>query len=658
MQSFVSQLEALHDAADGATTHLIHHVRSSRDNARKSIEASLVTALSETFKKINWPTPTPSLPSALRKSFQLDCRRLLDLQRHDLEQDGSLNTSQPLVLLPFKILVEPLAQRFRYHFSGNRTTNRIDKPEFFLRHVQDLISDYADFVQDALQPLLSDFAQHADMPKIPAYLDATSALITALLPLLHDKLAHSLDQIKQQPNLLSKLVTEVMLFDQQLAEIWDYAPISCAVPYRGLAQYILSTLSCFPQWLSIEKSFALSRYEAIIENRENAEIDFDSVDGRATKPTRAALDVKVLVETITERYRLLSSFQQKMQFLIEIQIAIFDRFHARLHDALEVYLVRTSAVGRTMQGVTQAAAQETTGVKGLDRLLRVIGSADYLEQAMRDWGDEILFLELWDELQSRTRADNPTSSGQLSIHDMVNKTSSAVLDNDAPLAELQGALFDETATSYRRLRVRTEETLIGAVTYDIRNALRPYGRLSRWGSMTSTGAAPTLTAELNAPLRLLDQYLSFLARALCISALKRISRPLCQAIQAFWYDSVIIGHTFIHAGTNQMASDIREMWRVLDKYLGRGYGEDCMPRLVGALTLLQLPVKSETAVATDNEPDTDGTTSGRQIGLWEAERRIFDSNTSARAVLEELGLEGISVFEGREVLKRRIELDS
>lgn len=34
---------------------------------------------------------------------------------------------EPLVLLPLEVMVKPLELRFRYHFEGDRPTNRPDK---------------------------------------------------------------------------------------------------------------------------------------------------------------------------------------------------------------------------------------------------------------------------------------------------------------------------------------------------------------------------------------------------------------------------------------------------------------------------------------------------------------------------------------------------
>jgi hypothetical protein len=86
----------------------------------------------------------------------------------------------------------------------------------------------------------------------------------------------------------------------------------------------------------------------------------------------------------------LSSFSQKLTFLIDIQIAIFDKLHERLVSSLEAYLTKTTALGRAMGGVTKEEQEKLLGVEGLERLCKTYGSADYLERAMRDWSNDVV----------------------------------------------------------------------------------------------------------------------------------------------------------------------------------------------------------------------------------------------------------------------------
>lgn len=93
---------------------------------------------------------------------------------------------------------------------------------------------------------------------------------------------------------------------------------------------------------------------------------------------------------LADRYRPLTSFSQKLTFLIDIQIAIFDKFHERLLGNLEAYLSMTTTLGRTLGSVTKEERDKLLGIGGLERLCKTYGSADYLERAMRDWSDDVV----------------------------------------------------------------------------------------------------------------------------------------------------------------------------------------------------------------------------------------------------------------------------
>ncbi|GAB7337750.1 hypothetical protein MBLNU457_g3025t1 [Dothideomycetes sp. NU457] len=662
LQELSAGLQPLHEAAEGAAPHLIDFVSKTTDAVRTSVVKKLSSNLETTLKKIGWPKENAIIPSGLIDEWRLHVGRLLDVQFPELiklgeENRNRVSKTEPAVLLPFEVLTQPLALRFQFHFSGDRMTNRVDKPEYFLTHVLDLIADYASFVSENLQPLLLKHFRSSDLAFTPGYIDATSALITALLPLLRRKLASILPEVSRSPNLLSNLIHEVISFDAKLLEEWNYTPLSPSTPFRGLSHYILSDLGYFRAWFAVERDFALSRYEAIISDANTGLLDYDSVDESMTKPTKAAIRVNDLLETITDRYRPLTSFNQKIKFLIDIQIAVFDRFHSRLNGGLEAYLTRSSTVARTVHGVSSADSAEISGVRGLDRLCRVFGSAEYLEKAMSDWSEDVFFLDLWDELQFRSQ--NPGSlKGDLSMRDIRTKTSTSVGAEAGGLDELQGALFDETGASYHRLRVRSEQTLVETLNYDVRNALRSYARVSTWASMSSsTGSEANLTAELDAAARLLDEYLGFLSKALGRTPLRRIVRQLGHSIQSFMWDSVLIRHSFSTAGAGQFAADVRGLWTVIDRYAGKNQGRLSMARLSDGLRILCLPVKGE--IPRDmNQDDVGDGVDPWKMGLWEVERRVFASNESARDVLEDLGLESLSESDAREVIKKRVEISS
>ena len=313
----------------------------------------------------------------------------------------------------------------------------------------------------------------------------------------------------------------------------------------------------------------------------------------------------------------------------------------------------TSSIARTVQGISKEDQEKVQGLGGLERLCRVYGSAEYLEKKMRDWGDDVFFLELWDELQYRARKrDRPNDNfaGDLTISDVAERTSSVVGSNVD-----SGALFDETCAAYRRLRIKSEGILQNTLSYNVREWLRPYGRISPWASLSSEGsnAASTLvSAELDNTIQELTSSLSFLSRVLGNAPLRRIARHVCLAIQAFLWDTVLMRNSFSTAGVSQLQRDVSCIWAVIDRFVGADQGQFGMRRLSEGIELLGLPIKPER-----EGEDEDGLTR-RTPGIWEVEKRVFQSNESAREVLEELGMELLSESDARNVLERRIELGS
>ncbi|KAF2237446.1 hypothetical protein EV356DRAFT_441885 [Viridothelium virens] len=691
LQTLNAHLVPLQTTAEGAAPHLLDHVTCTTKALRNHIRDAFAARFEDLLKKIYWPRADVALPTPALQQEWVDCiSRLLDLQKPELQvHEETLatdpSTKEPIILLPIEVLVHPLELRFRYHFGGDRPTNRIDKPEYFLSHVTDLLNMYNDFFIDNVQPILLDHFRGTDLAMNPAYIDVTSALTTSLLPMLRNKIIPTLPQVASQPQLLSHWMHEIMGFDTTIRDDWGYDGGYSVQGWKGLAWEVLVKEDWFGRWLQVERDFALSRYEAIIDTPDSGLLDYDSVEPNVTKPTAAAIRVNDLLETITDRYRPLSSFQQKLRFLIDIQINIFDRFHARLNDGLEAYLTLTTTVGRSVSGISREDQDGLKGVKGLDRLCRVYGSADYLERAMRDWSDDIFFLELWDELQDRARGrTNKTIAVDMTIEDVAQRTSSAVgKDEDT------GGLFDETANAYRRLRVRTEGIIIEALTRSVREALRPYGRINPWSTLSLPSTAPMspsspssdsyiTTSEIEPTISVLNTQLSFLARTLGLTPLRRIVRQACAVAQSYLWDYVVMCHTFSAAGAEQLRIDIRALVAAINRRTGLGQGEASLKKIIEGIVMLGLPIKrrskrakaGETSDVEDGDDAWENTEvpedgNGEQqiegsgaMGLWEAERRLFADDESAREVLEELGLEILSEAEARSILKRRIELSS
>lgn len=666
-------------AAEGAAPQLLYMLEQTSKQLYTTLKDAIEESLRQTLEQMRWPGKELNLLGNIREKWDRETRLLLELQDPDLIEafaDVDIRNRtippDPIVLLPLGVMVRPLAVRFRYHFYGDRPTNRLDKPEYFLGHVLDLVERHSGLMSDVLGPLLDERAMESEALE-SIYTDGVSAFITALLPMVEAKCLSFLPQVSQQPQLLSHFMHELMEFDTALRDVWGYIPIPRVVAeWKGLSWKMLNTHGYFETWLKVEKDFALSRYRSIRDAPDSNQIDFDA-DSKQTKPTKGAIRVNDLLETITDRYRGLASFSQKLKFLLEIQLSIFDDYHSHLHGALQAYIVSSHTAGRLLQGQSEG---EAFGLKGLEALSKIFGSAEFLERKMLDWSDDVFFLELWDELQYRAKANSgaDTSIGTgLKVEEVASKTSTTINSSqtDDSLDTDGSGLFDQTASAYQRLRTRSEGEMVRFFDHNLKAALRPYINFDKWSSLSESPSDPLgipPSPSLDGFFQTTETLLGYLARVLAPASMMRIIKHYCTALQREIYDNVLMKQTFSSAGSTQLKRDISEIKTQIEKHskLRTATGSS-LKRLEEAAYLLSLDASKNSGPADedgwgfDDNEDMDngihGDEDSKNPGLWEVERLLFESNEAARKALGEMGLDHLSEGEARNVLKRRVELN-
>jgi RAD50-interacting protein 1 len=346
------------------------------------------------------------------------------------------------------------------------------------------------------------------------------------------------------------------------------------------------------------------------------------------------------------------------------------------------------------------------GLHGLESLCKVFGSAEYLERKMSDWSDDVFFLEMWDELQDRARQNtdaNGTVGRDLNTSAVASRTSSKIAQQPANMDDgdtKTGALFDETASAYRRLRLKAEDQINELLTNAIITSLRPYTKITGWASLSPSDTL-TPTSTLDPTLHLLSTFLPFLAKCLAPSPLRRAVRHLCLVIQKYLLDKMLLHQSFSTSGAAQFKTDVTSIERVVDACTRfPGDAARAMDRLKEGIQLLGLPIEptgqhtdstnpspakddpdvdtdigagwgfetgdtdedededtGETDVAQTNpDPDSSSSSPASPLSLWTVEKRLFASNESARAVLAQLGFDTLSETEARAVLRRRVEV--
>ena len=216
------------------------------------------------------------------------------------------------------------------------------------------------------------------------YVDPVSAFITALLPVLREKVDNLLKEISDDPGLLSRFMYQLFEFDDTIRIKFNYDAGNAQFGWKGITWDVLDTY--FDRWLQVEKDFALGRYQEITKSPDR--IDYDSSSQGKTKYTSVVAQVTDLLMTVTKSYKHIRRFRNKMYFLIEIQAEILDRYHGRLNDSLDAYQTIMSPLARRLHGVSKEMMAEVEGVAGLESLCKVYGSAEHIITTLNEWSND------------------------------------------------------------------------------------------------------------------------------------------------------------------------------------------------------------------------------------------------------------------------------
>ncbi|KAI0895273.1 TIP-1 family-domain-containing protein [Annulohypoxylon nitens] len=625
------RLRELQKAADEAATHLVNYVEKITEDLWQEMKNTMSNELEGVLKKRDWPQGVDT--DAEMDGEWLQCfEKLVDLQVPEI-----LYSENVVTLLPIEVMAKLFIQWFRFQFMGdNATSSPQSFGAFCIPQFLALIDKWEGFFRDNLGYILASRFKETKVRDLSVYVDPACALITALLPVMREKINSQVQHGLQNPPFLSILMVQLMNLDDEIRTRFNYDGGDSEQGWAGLTSELLE--KHFDDWFKAEKDFALERYHSIMDSPDARNIDFDYSGTGKMKPTYGAVRVTDLLKSVTSQYERVRRFSHKLKFLIDIQLEILDDYHDRFKDSLDAYYTINSTLGRTLHGVTkeQAAALEGTGA--FETLCKVLGSSDHIIATLKDWSNEEFFVSLWDELQTRAKrsnGDGNIASG-MSYENVKDKTSSTVgSDSDG------GILFDETITAYTNRRKNAEEYLVSALNDSHQKAFRPYVAKAHWTTISDSthveASQLSVTPELDEPLKILKRNLSFLATTLSTAVYRRIWRESLEKLQDLLWTNVLMAQNFTTLGATQFVRDTDAISSLIGRYIPDGSA--AFGTLQDGLALLTLPVEAK-----------DGA-----VALQQATDRVFTDNTEAKKLLSELGLEYLTPANARKILQRRVE---
>lgn len=494
LSQLVNQVESLwseSSSSDSSKPKLkaLEYLKSQRNSALTSLRDSKLKELSQALESANWPPSLNTKESdqskgetykgklkdneAVRKSWKEICQVQKKAQSLDLmplasilirkdssstshhsatssiseKGKGSGKTPLPgsdeyVPILAIQALLSPLLLRFRFHFDSERNTNRLDKPEWYLTHILNLIKSQSSL----FQPISGDVARLCSRGGFGSEIDLTKELLHGLLLVLRTKLKSSLGLLLEHPSLLAHTVLETLKFDEELKLEYTPSRNGCI----SISDEILGNEKYFEKWLEGERLFSEERFDEILENsnawiitkdgmddeeqstwsnlisgmgiesdssNDDANGNQDSkADSSSTSPspnnnetptTKSARNLIELLESITERHSSLPSLKQKIAFITRIQLPLLRSYLSRLSKSLDAFESLSSAFSRAIPGgidstgiTSNSDSDMVKGLRGLGRLLKALLSSNHISISLRKWSESLIFLDLSDEMRN------------------------------------------------------------------------------------------------------------------------------------------------------------------------------------------------------------------------------------------------------------------
>lgn len=500
--------------------------------------------LREFLKEVDWPK-VKSIPKSKHDRFSEILTKLLITQSTSMIDNYSPKTPEPLEA--FRLLVEPLDLRFQFHFEGDRDTNRSDKPEWVFSHFISVVDEHYDTLSTSVQTALNSTDRFKDR-------NAVHEFIVALLKPIYRKLDSLFPEISNSPKLLSHLVYETVTFDNQLKEMYFFVPYGND-QWRGVSGDMLARSDWFEKWLQVERESSVARYKEIIESDTAFTLDWEVVGPNETKPTHSAINLKDLLEGITEHYSSLRSVNYRMRFLLDIQIDIIEKYYEKLRDSIDAFDSMSSSLVRAVGGMSAESAKMVTGINGLERLCRIYGSLDYIASTLETWGQELFFLELWDDICSLSAKKK---SLDRKVAQAVDSSSATIPENE----DDEGTLFDETVASYNKLKNRVTLTISSVLKKELQHSMDDYFKTSYWKTDSSPNSGE-ISSKLVQPIKVLSKELSFLRSFHTPNDFTLITRAFAADLSRYIWNYIIQSNQFSQYGAQQLSNDITELWASL-----------------------------------------------------------------------------------------------
>ncbi|KAJ2919243.1 hypothetical protein MD484_g1120, partial [Candolleomyces efflorescens] len=481
---FVNKAQAaaspVKDGNGQQTLHLISFLEHLRDKTWRDIKLILSTSLSSAAEQLGWPTAInyPACEPAHRQAFEKHFLNLLSLQLlgRKLHKRANFQPSEKDGLYAIDAMVLPISLRFKYHYDGNRQTNRLDKPEWYFTYILNIAHEHHHFMDTVVQHLLSRSEYKnisASVRPIPVNGwspsdPPSSSALERILPIANSS---TFSKVFDAAFVEEGIAIEKTSVGEDLNGAWE-----------GISEVILGNPEWFNAWLHAEKKFVEDQYHEIVSSPDAwfvADEDEEEIVARDVRATNSARRIRALVNQVTDRFSPLPSANQRSQFLISVQLPLLDLYRARITSALDAFETVSYAFVRAVPGALSIS------LSGKD--------------------EGTFFLELWQDI-----IRDPELKKQAEACSLLPKTTSSSVHTEAA----RETVFEEMMSRYQKITTRAEDMTVQQICGEIEAGLRTHFVASTGISAGEPEDGIGISQTLLGPIALLSSHLSLLRQTL------------------------------------------------------------------------------------------------------------------------------------------------
>ncbi|KAL0490207.1 RAD50-interacting protein Rint [Acrasis kona] len=256
-------------------------------------------------------------------------------------------------------LVEPFLYRFKYHFYGDKKTNKIEKPEWVLSFVQKLISEYGFFIQSSITPIVQQVMNTYNV----TFINPSASFTNQLIDQVVKKMSKSIKLVKncnddQQKTLFIHIINELVAFERNNHKVDQSI-------HSVLSKHII-TDDVLSSWIQQDKQST----DLILVDKLKNHKPHSSVSLNELKPGSSAHVLVQVMSLLNERYSCIQQPEARFNIFEKNILTYFHRYKKELESQIDKHLANVFQ-------------QEQEWIN----YCSMINSSIYVSSVLRDWCD-------------------------------------------------------------------------------------------------------------------------------------------------------------------------------------------------------------------------------------------------------------------------------